>query len=71
MNYEKQAEDIVDLISEYQDKEDRFYQLLDKSGLEEDGKEELRNLFLDEAWFGMLKQKILYVVSNGEVGAIS
>lgn len=71
MDYEKQVGDIMDLISEYQDKEDRFYQLLDESGLEEDGKEELRNLFLDEAWFGMLKQKILYVVSNEEAGVIS
>lgn len=67
MNREEQVAAIMQLTVEYKDKEDKFYSLLEKSQLNKEEQQEMIDLYLDSAWFGMYKQRLLEILKRGAV----
>lgn len=65
MDRETQAAAIMQLTVEYRDEEDKFYNLLEKSQLDKEEQQEMIDLYLDSAWFGMYKQRLLEILERG------
>ena len=67
-NIYEQADAIMKLTCDYMEEEHQFDILINKTNLSDKDRDAVDDLFMRNAWWGMYKQRLLYILSDGVVG---